>query len=63
MLVFCCAINSAVGIPAIQSEINRQVKDGELIRLEAGLMLPKSTFETEKAILRHIAEGKAASRR
>lgn len=60
MLVFCCAINSAVGIPAIQSEINRQVKDGELIRLEAGLMLPKSTFETEKAILRHIAEGKGS---
>lgn len=60
LLSAALSINSAVGIPAIQSEINRQVKDGELIRLEAGLMLPKSTFETEKAILRHIAEGKGS---
>lgn len=60
LLSAALSINSAVSIPAIQSEINRQVKDGELIRLEAGLMLPKSTFETEKAILRHIAEGKGS---
>lgn len=60
LLSAALSINSAVSIPAIQSEINRQVKDGELIRLEAGLMLPKSTFEMEKAILRHIAEGKGS---
>lgn len=60
LLSAALSINSTVSIPAIQSEINRQVKDGELIRLEAGLMLPKSTFETEKAILRHIAEGKGS---
>lgn len=58
LLSAALSINSAVSIPAVQSEINRQVQDGELIRLGSGLMLPKSTFETEKAILRHIAEGK-----
>lgn len=60
LLSAALSINAAVSIPAIQSEINRQVKNGELIRLDDGLMLPKSTFETEKAILRHIAEGKGS---
>lgn len=51
-------INPVAKIPSIQAEIDRQLQDGELIRLNAGLVVPKSTFETEKAILRHIAQGK-----
>lgn len=53
-------------IADIKSEIAHQIKSGELINIEAvagfgvDLLVSRKTFETEKSIIRHIAEGKDA---
>ncbi|PVZ84203.1 conjugative transfer relaxase/helicase TraI [Serratia sp. S1B] len=48
----------------IKQEITRQERQGELISVESAhgfgvdLLVSRNTFETEKSIIRHIAEGK-----
>ncbi|NCG53664.1 conjugative transfer relaxase/helicase TraI [Serratia fonticola] len=48
----------------IQQEITRQEQQGELISVESAhgfgvdLLVSRNTFETEKSIIRHIAQGK-----
>lgn len=50
----------------IKREITHQIKRGELINIEAvagfgvDLLVSRQSFETEKSIIRHIAEGKDA---
>ncbi|SMG60293.1 MobF family relaxase [Cedecea sp. NFIX57] len=61
LLSAAISINPTVPVMAIRHEIDRQVRDGELVSPEnSSLLVPRETFETEKAIIRHIAEGKGA---
>ena len=60
------ALDSGVPLDALRAEINRQVEAGTLI--DAGsvpgagtaVLVPRRAWEMEKAIIRHIAEGKDA---
>ena len=61
LLSAAISINPTVPVMAIRDEIDRQVREGMLIAPEnSPLLVPRETFETEKAIIRHIAEGKGA---
>ncbi|WP_413229619.1 MobF family relaxase [Klebsiella aerogenes] len=60
------ALDSGVPLDALRAEINRQVEAGTLI--DAGsvpgagtaVLVPRQSWEMEKAVIRHIAEGKDA---
>lgn len=55
-----------VRVSQVGAEIDRQIKDGALIRLSpvagagSGLIVPRVTYEMEKSIIRTVAEGKNA---
>lgn len=59
-------VNAGLNVTAIGTEIERQVKKGDLISVEAvhgvgsGLMIPRAAYDMEKSIIRNIAEGKNA---
>lgn len=52
--------------PAIEQEVRQQVKEGALIAVDVAqghgndLLVSRASFEAEKSIIRHIAEGKEA---
>lgn len=60
------AVKSGQPLTAVRTEIDRQIKNGELIPLDsvvgAGnrVVIPRVAWEMEKSIIRHIAEGKDA---
>ena len=57
---------ASLTLPAIEQEIHQQVKDGALIAVKVApghgndLLVSRTTFDAEKSIIRHIAEGKEA---
>lgn len=63
------ASKSADNIPLadIKSEINRQVREGELMKFDVvrgagvSMMVQRASYEMERSIVRHIAEGKGAA--
>lgn len=58
--------SSDVTVSEASAEIDRQVKNGDLISLSpvagagSGLIVPRVTYEMEKSIIRSVAEGKNA---
>lgn len=58
--------DSKLTLPAIEQEVREQVKSGTLIAVDVAqghgndLLVSRASFEAEKSIIRHIAEGKEA---
>lgn len=59
-------VNTGLNFRDINSEIDRQLKKGDLISVEevrgvgSDLMVPRAAYDMEKSIIRNIAEGKNA---